>query len=380
MNVVMMLAIFGNLFLVFVIWRGSRMTKNKISPVQLLLLHTCVADILYAILALGTEVAIIMSFPHFYGGDWLCKLVKYLQAFPMYASAFLLVAISADRYQAICRPLAHYRSDRYRRPNYLATAAWCLALICSLPQFYFWELKQTSDPMNMNQTRQICATIFENHELLRKAYIVYFSTVAWLLPSMTAAGFYYFVCKTVWLSKCTVERVPSYTDDKTESSEKVSHRTRDYVNKLRKKSLGLRNQTSEFGRKRIQTVRLTLIIIACNFFLWAPYCLMNTVLAFVPEMGDIYRLLITYILILGNLNSCVNPWIYILFNRRMTRKALAFPTTSHTPVRLTMAVSEFTTASTHPPTAYQLARNRFSLPCNDLSPRFYTVNRDQLVT
>ena len=32
--------------------------------------------------------------------------------------------------------------------------------------------------------------------------------------------------------------------------------------------------------------------------------------------------IISYILILGNLNSCVNPWIYILFNSRITKRAL----------------------------------------------------------
>uniref|UniRef100_A0AC35FJZ1 Uncharacterized protein n=1 Tax=Panagrolaimus sp. PS1159 TaxID=55785 RepID=A0AC35FJZ1_9BILA len=34
MNFVMAMAIAGNLFLVFVICRGSRVTKHKISPVQ----------------------------------------------------------------------------------------------------------------------------------------------------------------------------------------------------------------------------------------------------------------------------------------------------------------------------------------------------------
>jgi hypothetical protein len=30
---------------------------------------------------------------------------------------------------------------------------------------------------------------------------------------------------------------------------------------------------------------------------------------------------VTFFQILGNLNSCVNPWIYILFNRQQTRRA-----------------------------------------------------------
>jgi hypothetical protein len=57
---------------------------------------------------------------------------------PLYASPFLLVAISLDRYQAICRPLHNYRSNRYRRPNALALVAWALAFACAVPQLAIW--------------------------------------------------------------------------------------------------------------------------------------------------------------------------------------------------------------------------------------------------
>lgn len=36
MAVVMALAIFGNLFLMFVIWQGNSLAKQKISPVQVI--------------------------------------------------------------------------------------------------------------------------------------------------------------------------------------------------------------------------------------------------------------------------------------------------------------------------------------------------------
>lgn len=102
---------------------------------------------------------------------------------------------------------------------------------------------------------------------------------------------------------------------------------------MRKRSLGFRNQVSEFDRKRIQTVRLTLTIVICNFFLWAPFCISNVVQAFAPELlckkfkiNFLFKFLapkfITLIMILGNLNSCVNPWIYIFFNRKMVFRAL----------------------------------------------------------
>ncbi|KAK6061365.1 hypothetical protein COOONC_00969 [Cooperia oncophora] len=96
--------------------------------------------------------------------------------------------------------------------------------------------------------------------------------------------------------------------------------TQDYINRLRKKSCGHRRQNSEFDRKRVQTVRLTMTIIATNFFLWMPFCLVNMIQAFKP--GALSPTLSIYVMILGNLNSCVNPWLYILFNRSQAVKAL----------------------------------------------------------
>lgn len=46
-----------------------------------------------------TTVIFQLTYPHYYGSNFVCKLMRYVQMFPMYASPFLLVAISADRYQ-----------------------------------------------------------------------------------------------------------------------------------------------------------------------------------------------------------------------------------------------------------------------------------------
>lgn len=101
------------------------------------------------------EIYLQFNYPFFNGPDILCKFIHYLQAIPLYASPFLLIAISIDRYQviilkislifkAICRPLVHYRSDRYRRPNALGSCAWIVALFFSLPQIFIWYKPNTT--------------------------------------------------------------------------------------------------------------------------------------------------------------------------------------------------------------------------------------------
>uniref|UniRef100_A0A914X9Q1 G-protein coupled receptors family 1 profile domain-containing protein n=1 Tax=Plectus sambesii TaxID=2011161 RepID=A0A914X9Q1_9BILA len=309
---------------------------------MVLLLHTCVADLFFAVLSLFSEILVIITYPTFMGPSWLCKLVRYLQMFPMYASPFLLVAISADRFQAICRPMAHYRSDRYRRPNFLASAAWSLALLCSLPQFFVWHKSEDG----------VCVTVYGREQsLVKTMYVIGFNTVAWLLPSILAACFYSCVCRAVWSSKFhqssglySVDDLRAHTVatssgfspilDGSKSKKlkkwesqtvaatgdrKRQQGTTEYIQRLRSLSHGHQRQNTEYDRKRIQTVRLTLTIIVCNFFLWAPFCLTNVLQAVAPTW--LSPQIITYIIILGNLNSCVNPWIYVMFNSKQVRRA-----------------------------------------------------------
>ncbi|MFH4984227.1 hypothetical protein AB6A40_010936 [Gnathostoma spinigerum] len=139
-----------------------------------------------------------------------------------------------------------------------------------------------------------------------------------------AAIFYYFVCKAVWLSHCPSKSECQLPFKKTTVKYQVCYmpttQTQSYVDRIRKKSSHFQRQSSEFDRQRIHTVRLTMTIIVCNFFLWSPFCIVNILQALAPHI--LSDKVITYIVILGNLNSCVNPWIYILFNSNHVKRAL----------------------------------------------------------
>ena len=63
------------------------------------ILHLSIADILTAFLTLLPEVAWTFTFPRFYGGDLVCKAVKYAQVLGPYLSSYTLVMTAVDRYQ-----------------------------------------------------------------------------------------------------------------------------------------------------------------------------------------------------------------------------------------------------------------------------------------
>ena len=63
------------------------------------ILHLSIADILTAFLTLFPELIWTFTYPKFYGGNFLCKAVKYLQSVGPYLSSYTLVMTAVDRYQ-----------------------------------------------------------------------------------------------------------------------------------------------------------------------------------------------------------------------------------------------------------------------------------------
>lgn len=68
------------------------------------------------------------------GPDMLCRLVKYLQVLGMFASSYMIVAMTMDRHYAICCPLQAHRSGATHRSTSYTALAWGLSLVLSLPQ------------------------------------------------------------------------------------------------------------------------------------------------------------------------------------------------------------------------------------------------------
>lgn len=248
--ITMIIAFVGNLFLAFVIVKSPR---RRMSPVQVLILHTCVADIMFALCTVLPQMASFLTFPNFYGGDFLCRCVKYLQLIPMYASPYLLIAISIDRYVAVCKPLK-YRAN-LNMVHYLGAAAWFVSLVFSSPNLVVFSFGTFE-----NSTIVSCLDNLEPLE--QKVYIIFYATFAWLLPSLTAGVLYAFVCVKVW------------------NSDKRKYR----INAIAYGSL--RKSHTAAMLHKIKMVKLTLTIVACNFVLLAPFCLIHVLCTFFPVLTE----------------------------------------------------------------------------------------------
>lgn len=70
-------------------------------------------------------------------GNFACKFIKFLQCLTTYASTYVLVALSIDRYDAITHPMNF--SGSWKRAKILVISAWVLSALFSAPQVLLYE-------------------------------------------------------------------------------------------------------------------------------------------------------------------------------------------------------------------------------------------------
>lgn len=148
--VILVMALLGNGLVLAVLLRW----KRRQNPLHQFMLNLCVADLVVALFQVThtshtrahTCRQLFLPPPQVLpqlvwdakgrlpGPDFLCRLVKYLQVLGMFASSYMIVAMTMDRHYAICCPLQAHRSGATQRCTSYIVLAWGLSLVLSLPQ------------------------------------------------------------------------------------------------------------------------------------------------------------------------------------------------------------------------------------------------------
>ncbi|CAG2165356.1 unnamed protein product [Oppiella nova] len=147
--------LFGNSFVLMALV----VRKQKMNRMYYYFHHLCIGDLMCGFFN-GTvlpQLAWDITY-RFYGGNILCKVVKYLQILGPYLSSYILVITAIDRYQAICHPLRNC-SWTQRRSQLMIIMAWMLSLILCCPQLYIFSYQQIPNMPNVYD----CWATFTDH-------------------------------------------------------------------------------------------------------------------------------------------------------------------------------------------------------------------------
>lgn len=111
-----------------------RTGRQGTSTVYMLLVQLAIADLLVSIFCILADALWTLSV-QWYGGNLLCKAVKFMQLFALYLSTFLLVLIGFDRLCAVRFPMRRARAKHHVRVG--IACVWTTSAIFSLPQVSF---------------------------------------------------------------------------------------------------------------------------------------------------------------------------------------------------------------------------------------------------
>ncbi|KAF3689470.1 Vasopressin V2 receptor [Channa argus] len=275
-----------NVGLLLALWKR----RKQISRMRVFVFHLCVADLVVTFFQVCPQLMWDIT-DRFIGPDILCRTVKYLQVVGMFASTYMIVVMTVDRYQAICNPMVTFQRRRARW-NGPVCAAWCVSLIGSLPQAFIFSRVEVSPGV------YDCWAQFIKPWGPR-AYVTWTSLVIFVLPIVTIIVCQVRICRTVHIN-----------------FHMKTHHARDAISK----SLSSRaSSVAGVSKARVKTVKMTAVIVLAYIICWTPFFTVQLWSVWDPR-APTETATFTILMLLASLNSCVNPCIYLLFSRTLPKR------------------------------------------------------------
>ncbi|XP_041634695.1 cholecystokinin receptor type A [Cheilinus undulatus] len=332
-SLIFLLSVLGNSLIIAVLVRNRRMR----TVTNLFLLSLSVSDLMVSLVCIPfTLIPNLMR--DFIFGTGICKLVMYFMGVSVSVSTFNLVAISLERYSAICNPLTSRTWQTKSHAAKVITATWVASFILMLP----YPISSTLKPFTRlnNSTGHMCRLVWPN-DVIQQSWYVSLLLLLFLIPGivmMTAYGLislelYRGIKSELFNRKSCRDRQSSAGSIKTGDSDGC------YLQATKKKSItgnfpssssqpmigrvyGSSSTANLMAKKRV--IRMLLVIVFLFFLCWTPVFVVNAWQAF--DRRSAYRLTgapISFIHLLSYTSACVNPIIYCFMNKRFRQGMLA---------------------------------------------------------
>ncbi|KAJ8006459.1 hypothetical protein DPEC_G00107480 [Dallia pectoralis] len=289
LSVTFVVAVVGNLTVLLAMCTSRR----KPSRMHLFMKHLSLADLVVAVFQVLPQLCWEVTF-RFYGPDVLCRIVKHLQVLGMFASTYMMVMMTLDRYIAICHPMQTLHQPT-QRAYIMIGATWVCSLVLSMPQYFIFSLSEVQPGSGVYD----CWGHFIQPWGVR-AYVTWITVGIFLVPVAILVICYGLICRTIWRNmKLKTRRTSVALATKNRLLETSSVRS-----------------ISNISRAKMRTVKMTCVIVLAYVVCWAPFITVQmwSVWDQLFSWDDSENTAVTLSALLASLNSCCNPWIYMIFS------------------------------------------------------------------
>ncbi|KAI1292186.1 Neuropeptide FF receptor 2 [Halotydeus destructor] len=290
-TVIFMMGIVGNSFVVAVVLRNPRMR----TVTNYFIVNLALADILVLLFCLPATLLSNLFIPWMLG-KFMCKAVSYLQGVAVSASINTLVAVSADRFLAICYPLKCQMSRKSARR--VIIVIWLFSLTIAFP----WVLYFTLNPIDPNLPHiMICAENWPDETSEIAYFVIANLCLCYLIPLFIITACYLAIWFKVW--KRNIPGACEHSNTKTGKHVKLQVEL-------------------VMQRSKLKVAKMMVVVVVIFVISWLPlYCIFARVKLGGPMVAGSFeeRLFMVTAPIaqwLGASNSCINPVLYAFFNKK----------------------------------------------------------------
>ncbi|XP_013125963.1 arginine vasopressin receptor 1Aa isoform X2 [Oreochromis niloticus] len=289
LSITFVVAVIGNVSVLLAMYN----TKKKMSRMHLFIKHLSLADLVVAFFQVLPQLCWEITF-RFYGPDFLCRIVKHLQVMGMFASTYMMVMMTLDRYIAICHPLKTLQQST-RRSYIMIISTWICSLVLSCSQYFIFSL---SEIQNGSGVYDCWARFIEPWGA--RAYITWITVGIFLVPVVILMMCYGFICHSIWKNI-------KYKKRKTTAGAASRNGL------IGKNSV---SSVTTISRAKLRTVKMTFVIVLAYIICWAPFFIVQMWSVWDEnfQWDDSENTAVSLSALLASLNSCCNPWIYMIFS------------------------------------------------------------------
>ncbi|XP_012610065.1 cholecystokinin receptor type A [Microcebus murinus] len=339
-SLIFLLSVLGNTLVITVLIRNKRMR----TVTNIFLLSLAVSDLMLCLFCMPFNL-IPNLLKDFIFGSAVCKTTTYFMGTSVSVSTFNLVAISLERYGAICKPLQSRVWQTKSHALKVIAATWGLSFTIMTPYPIYSSLVPFTK--NNNQTANMCRFLLPN-DVMQQSWHTFLLLILFLIPGIVMMVAYGLISLELYQGiKFEASQKKSATERKasTGSSGRCEDGDGCYLQAPgRPGRLALRQVSTRrvsrvrssssaanlMAKKRV--IRMLMVIVVLFFLCWMPIFSANAWRAY--DTASAERRLsgtpISFILLLSYTSSCVNPIIYCFMNKRFRLGFMAtFPCCPH---------------------------------------------------
>ncbi|ESP01986.1 hypothetical protein LOTGIDRAFT_111302 [Lottia gigantea] len=321
-SVIFLLSMVGNILVIATLIQNKRMR----TVTNVFLLSLAISDLLLAVFCMPfTLVPVLLR--NFIFGAVMCVLIRYLQAVSVGASCFTLVAISMERYYAICQPL-HSRSWQTLSHSYRSIAVcWALSAFIMTPIAVF----QSHIPLPSGA--HACREIWPDTDW-EMAYNVFLDLALLVIPVLIMTIAYGCVIRNLARDVRSDFNINPYENGKTlelklfkdsvrsatssQSSADEGNFTPPIMKRSRKVHRIRHTNPEKIRQNKIRVIKMLFVVVLEFFICWTPVYVIQTwmIFDFKSAKQHLSPITKTFFHLLSYFSSCCNPITYCFMNKK----------------------------------------------------------------